>query len=95
MKNPKLLLLGVFILIFTATSRAHDPNNLMSTLKSEISERGQRLLNADQSKSVCMANCNRNYDDAKAYKCSVSNSDFKHEAALPVQVSRLIFLCAI
>jgi hypothetical protein len=95
MNNPKLLLLGISILIFTATSKAYNPNNLLSTLKSEISEQRQRVLNADQSTSVCVRNCERNYDDAKAYKCSVSNPGFKHEAGLPVQVSRLIFQCAI
>jgi hypothetical protein len=75
MKNPKLLLLlGLSILIFTATSKAYNPNNLLSTLKSEISEQRQRVLNADQSMSVCVRNCERNYDDARAYKCNVSKS---------------------
>ena len=77
MKSAKQLLLGVSILIFTATSKAHNPSNLMSTLKSEISGGRQRLLNADQSVSVCKQNCNRNYDDAKTYKCSVSNPLFQ------------------
>ena len=76
MKSPKLLLLGVSILTFIATSKA-TISNFMSTLKSEISGGRQLLLNADSSVSVCKQNCNRNYDDAKAYKCSVSNPVFQ------------------
>lgn len=93
MKNLKLF--GISILILTATSKAYNPNNLLSTLKSEISEQRQRVLNADQSMSDCMRNCERNYNDAIAYKCNVSNPGFKHEAGLPVQVSSLIFQCNI
>ena len=73
MKNPKWHLLGVSILIFIVTSKAQDPNILISTLKSEIREQRPRVLNVEQSTSVYMQNCNRKYDDAKAYKCSVSN----------------------
>ena len=97
MKNPKFLLLGISILIFTATSKAHNPNNLMSTLRSEISERRQLGLNGNQPASIinnCMQNCNRNWDDAKAYKCSVSNP-VTHEAGFSLQFPMLIFQCTI
>jgi len=73
MKKPKWHLLGISILIFIVTSKAHNRVNLISALNSEIREQRPRVLNVEQSTSVYMQNCNRNYDDAKAYKCSVSN----------------------
>jgi len=73
MKYPEWHLLGVSILIFIVTSKAHNPNNFISTLKSEIREQRPRVLNVEQSTFVYMQTCKRNYDDAKEYKCLVSN----------------------
>ena len=90
MKSPKLLLLGVFALISTETSNARKSDNLMSTLRSEISERKLAFF-ADFDINICMSHCTRNYQDALAYKCAVSNTVITHEAGSPL----LIFQCTI
>jgi hypothetical protein len=64
----------------------------MSTLRSEISER-KLAWKADFDINICMSHCTRNYQDALAYKCKVSNPVITHEAGSPLLIfQRTIFL---